>query len=245
MKNSFKCTPKTVVLLAVVALCSPYPLALAQNSQQSKASDDKDELEHITVNAQSGDAAMQAFNSGNFALAEIKFKENEKCAFRLERNSQAAIEAVQNAQLNQQLSGNASNTSSSITDSNASRVDAHFSEAYPIKKGRDGKAISRDVTCDNRAFQIYMAAMSQLQLGRTDEAEENFRRAVSMGQNLYDAHHRLALINLLRHDNEAAKEHLAAIKSMLRRCLTCDARDEILSRADFLQKALDGKVRLQ
>ena len=236
---------RIVSLLASMTLFSVTYLSHAQNAEVVSKPQTKEEVERIIITAQGGDAAMQAFNSGNFALAEIKFKENEKCAFRQERNRDAFIQAVQNSQLNQELSGNASNSSSSITDSNASRVDGNYGHSTTAKKSPNDREATQEYTCDNRAFQIYMTGMSQLQLGRTSEAEQNFKRAVALSQNQYDAHHRLALMSLLRKDTEGAREHLSKIKSMLRRCLTCDARDEILTRVDFIQKALDGKVRLQ
>ena len=236
---------KMAVLLISINFGCIQGLSYAQDAKSTTDSTNKEEMERIIVTSQSGDAAMRAFNAGDFTQAEIKFSENAKCAFREERNRQATIEAVQNAQLNQELSGAPSSANSSITDSNASRIDGRFSPASNFKKNQREKSVSRDISCDNRAFQIYMAGMSQLQLGRTDEAEANFERAVALSQNLYDAHHRLALINLLRRDNDAAESHLSAIKSMLRRCLTCDARDEILARADFIQKALDGKIRIE
>ena len=102
----------------------------------------------------------------------------------------------------------------------------------------------RENTCENRAFQIYMAGMSQLQLGRAEDAEASFERAVAISQIQYDAHYRLALMKLLRQDKSGAEGHLEAINSILKRCYNCDAREEIVRISDFLQKAVDGKIKL-
>lgn len=205
----------------------------------------KEDIEVIKVTAQYGDAALKAFNSGDFALAEQKFMENAKCALRRERDMQSFVDGVQNSQVTTEVNGGGINTGSSITDSNASRIEGNSSLGISSKKTLKNKDYARETTCENRGFQIYMAGMSQLQLGRTEDAEESFKRATNLSQNQYDAHHRLALMKLLRQDNEGAKFHLKSIKSMLKRCYKCDARNEILMRIAFLEKALKGEIKLQ
>jgi tetratricopeptide (TPR) repeat protein len=255
MKTSLKYTPKVATLLAAIVLSCP--LAVAQNTPLESSKNDEKDLERITISAKGGDAALQAFYSGNFELAEIKFKENEDCALRKERDTRAFFNDVTTSQLNQEISnsvndvsnfGNANDANDAnriMLESNAAKANNSSTTPLPSKKAVVKESI-RENTCEDAAFQIYMKGMSQLKLGRANEAEENFERSVSLSETLYDAHYRLALIKLLRSDNEGAKEHLAAIKRILkRRCTACGVREEIVTMADFIQGALDGKVRLQ
>ena len=229
-------------LMAVSTLCSEPLFAAVQDDPQINNNDE--DIENITVTARAGDAAMQAFNAGNFELAEIKFKENERCALRVERNRQAFIEGVRESQISQEVNGGGVNTGSSMTDSNAARVEGNSSMNAIAAKTQKAEDKVRENTCENRAFQIYMAGMSQLQLGRAEDAEASFERAVALSQIQYDAHYRLALMKLLRQDKSGAEGHLEAINSILKRCYNCDAREEIVRISDFLQKAVDGKIKL-
>ena len=252
MKTSLKYAPNVATLLAAIVLSCP--LAVAQNTQQEQSKNDEKDLERITISAKGGDVAMQAFYSGNFELAEIKFKENENCALRKERDTRAFFNDVTTSQVNQELSnsvsdainiGNANDASRLMTESNAARANSNSATPLQSKKAVVRESI-RENTCEDAAFQIYMKGMSQLKLGRANEAEESFERSVSLSETLYDAHYRLALIKLLRSDNKGAQEHLDAIKRILkRRCTACDVRAEIVAMADFIQGALDGKVQLQ
>lgn len=229
-------------LMAVSTLFSGPLFAAVQDDPQTNNNDE--DIENITVTARAGDAAMQAFNAGNFELAEIKFKENERCALRVERNRQAFIEGVRESQISQEVNGGGVNTGSSMTDSNAARVEGNSSMNAIAAKTQKAEDKVRENTCENRAFQIYMAGMSQLQLGRAEDAEASFERAVAISQIQYDAHYRLALMKLLRQDKSGAEGHLEAINSILKRCYNCDAREEIVRISDFLQKAVDGKIKL-
>jgi tetratricopeptide (TPR) repeat protein len=228
--------------MAVSTLFSGPLFADVQDDPQTNNNDE--DIENITVTARAGDAAMQAFNAGNFELAEIKFKENERCALRVERNRQAFIEGVRESQISQEVNGGGVNTGSSMTDSNAARVEGNSSMNAIAAKTQKAEDKVRENTCENRAFQIYMAGMSQLQLGRAEDAEASFERAVALSQIQYDAHYRLALMKLLRQDKSGAEGHLEAINSILKRCYNCDAREEIVRISDFLQKAVDGKIKL-
>ena len=229
-------------LMAASTLFSGPLFAAVQDDPQTNNNDE--DIENITVTARAGDAAMQAFNAGNFELAEIKFKENERCALRVERNRQAFIEGVRESQISQEVNGGGVNTGSSMTDSNAARVEGNSSMNAIAAKTQKAEDKVRENTCENRAFQIYMAGMSQLQLGRAEDAEASFERAVALSQIQYDAHYRLALMKLLRQDKSGAEGHLEAINSILKRCYNCDAREEIVRISDFLQKAVDGKIKL-
>jgi len=219
---------------ANVFTCCIGVLALAVNLEAIS----DDEIETISVTAGKTNAAMKAFNAGDYELAEIEFLANAKCALRKERSELSFIEGVQSAQITSEVNGGGVNTGSSITDSNASRVEG-ASRSQSRRRSDDVLA------CGHRGFQLYMAGMSQLQLSRADEAEASFERAISLSKNQYDAHYRLALMKILRDDRSGAEKHRNAIKRMLKRCYDCDARSEIVSRVEFLAKALNGEVELR
>jgi tetratricopeptide (TPR) repeat protein len=110
------------------------------------------------------------------------------------------------------------------------------------KSGQDQGPL-RNLTCDNRGYQVYMVGMSQLQLGRAQEAEESFESAIRLNKHLHDAMYRLALMKLLRDDKDGAQEHFEDMQRLLKRCNKCDSRDNIQVRIDFLAKALAGDVK--
>ncbi len=243
MRNQRIKTRHYVIGFMVASVVFSGPL-FAKNQDDSEVNTNDEDIENITVTARAGDAAMQAFNAGNFELAEIKFKENERCALRVERNRQAFVEGVRESQISQEVNGGGVNTGSSMTDSNAARVEGNSSMNAIAAKTQKSEDKIRENTCENRAFQIYMAGMSQLQLGRADDAEASFERAISLSQIQYDAHYRLGLMKLLRQDRSGAEAHLDALNNILKRCYDCEARDEIVRISDFLQKAVDGKIKL-
>ena len=229
--------------LFIIAL--PFYASAQEKPATENGEQTSDKIERIEVTANYGDTALQAFNSGNFELAEVEFKKNAKCALRAERNKQAGINGLINSQINQNMLANqTSNSSSQFSESSSGNISAS-SISQSGRSNNDQNEVLRKSTCNNRGFQLYMMGMSQIQLGRAEEAEKNFNTAVVLNKNLYDAHHRLALMKLLREDVDGAEDELSSIKSMLNRCYDCDARDKILARVDFLEKALDGKIKLR
>jgi hypothetical protein len=218
----------------------------AQETTDAKGEQEaSDKIERIEVTAVYGDAALQAFNSGNFELAEVEFKKNAKCALRAERNKKAGINGLINSQIDQNMLANQTASNSSQYSQSSSGDISTASISQSARTNEDPNDLLRKRTCNNRGFQLYMTGMSQIQLGRAEEAEKNFNTAVVLNKNLYDAHHRLALMKLLREDVDGAEDELSSIRNMLKRCYDCDARDKILARVDFLEKALDGRIKLR
>ena len=73
-----------------------------------------------------------------------------------------------------------------------------------------------------------MRGLSRLQLGKVAEAKDDFDQAVTIDKNLYDAHYRLGLIDLLEGDEKGARRHLKRMRTISKRCRRdCDVRDEI------------------
>ncbi|WP_395340798.1 hypothetical protein PN836_017715 [Ningiella sp. W23] len=220
---------------------SAKPASAPESAQEVEASSEQDNVEQIEVVGRAGDAALQAFEMGNFELAEIKFKENVQCALRAERNLMAFADDARNAQINQSLSN-----SLSSADQGAPGTSTIAPSSVTSGTSLQNKGPVREVTCSDRGYQVYMVGMSQLQLGRTEEAEENFESAIRLNKHLHDAMYRLALMKLLRQDVEGANEHFEDMQRLLKRCNNlCDAQANIEERLAFLEQALSGNVRLQ
>jgi tetratricopeptide (TPR) repeat protein len=232
--------------LSFLLMFSAINVLALQSSQSKEELQEKDEIERIIVSGSSLDAAKRAFNAGDFELAEIEFKKNAKCALRMERNKQAFVNGLQNSSINNSLQQTASIQTGSSSQGNS------ISNSSTVSSSIGGRAVNqpdkttkRDRTCSSRGYQLYMTGLSQIQLGRTDEAEKNLKTASFLNKNIYDAHYRLALMHLLRKDTQSAKERLSNIQEVLKRCRDCESREEILVRIDFLKKALSGEIRLK
>ena len=219
--------------------------SIPTQENQSKADRQDDNIERIEVTAGFNNKAMKAFNSGQFDIAEIEFKKNAVCARIVESNQQATIDTLVNNTIRGEIKATGTGTNTNI-ESNVNNT-----VAPSVNYGGGAVAIStpnekiKKLACTNRGFQLYMTGMSQIQLGRAQEAEENFETATFLNKNLYDAHHRLALMKLLRDDVKGAEDEFASMKRILNRCRKCDVRDEIIARVDFIEKALNGEIKLR
>lgn len=223
----------------------PVKIQAQTSNQTDEANQESQEIERIIVSGQNYDEAMRAFNAGDFELAEIEFKKNAKCALRVERNKRAFIGGLQNSSIDNSLQNSASIQSGAQSQANTSgRTSTPTSGIGGNAENRKENATVSARTCSDRGYQLYMTGLSQIQLGRTDEAEKNFKTASFLNKNIYDAHYRVALMQLLRSDKDGAKSRLDDIQDVLKRCRDCEAKEEILARIDFIEKALSGEIKL-
>lgn len=234
----------------IVSLFSHASTVSTLQSNEGKAPTDKDQrIETIIVEGRDYNSALKAFNRGDFEVAEIEFKKNARCALRMERNKQAFVNGLQSSAISSNLQsvaslgggGSAEGNSSNQTSAPASNIKSSVG-GNAQKQQSKGEQI--ELTCENRAYQLYMMALSQLQLGRSDEAEKNLKTASFLNKDIYDAHYRLALMRLLRNDTDEAQERLEDMEDVLNRCRDCEAKPEILARIDFIKKALSGEIKL-
>ncbi|MEM6555759.1 MAG: hypothetical protein AAF642_07795 [Pseudomonadota bacterium] len=205
---------------AVFLVLSGFILAHAQDDTSDEV---ERVLDSVVVTGVQNDEAMAAFRAGEYADAEVGFLGNARCAHRRERNLSAAIDSARSSSfrtdINPAQPNGASNAPGNI--------------AQPVKR-----------TCAHRGFQVYMAGLSQIQLGKPEEARQNFKKATALSKILYDAHYKLALMALLDGDQKTAEKQLKKINGILKRCRRCPARQEILDRQAHLEKALSGEVKL-
>jgi len=242
-----KYMPKTFLSAILIgASLAVAPLASAQDAEPTESEDRV--LDTVEVVGVQNDAAMAAFRAGDYETAEVEFLDNAMCALRRQRNLTNSVENAQISSLRAESFGQAAGV-----DSGASSRGANAGAGQQTPTGVaaiDGIATRNlpntyDRTCDARGRQLYFAGLSQIQLGKTNEALRNFERATAASKILYDAHYKIALIKLLKGDSKSARSELQKIEGILKRCRNCEAKQEIVERVDHLQKALEGEVSLQ
>lgn len=245
MRKTTKRFLPTMILAAAMSLAAPA--VMAQEEAAESESEDR-VLDTVEVVGVQNDAAMAAFRAGDFETAEVEFLDNAMCALRRERNIRSSVDSAQiNAQRAEVFSG------ASGVDSGASSRGANAGAGQSTPTGvaaTDGIAARNlrntyDRTCDARGRQLYFAGLSQIQLGKTNEALRSFEKATATSRILYDAHYKIGLIKLLTGDTSTAESELRKIEGILKRCRDCEAKQEIVDRIDHLSKAINGEVSLQ
>ncbi|MEL6825107.1 MAG: hypothetical protein AAFN91_02580 [Pseudomonadota bacterium] len=211
---------RSLFIAAIFLILSGFILAHAQDDTSDE---DARVLDSVVVTGVQNDEAMAAFRAGEYADAEVGFLGNARCAHRRERNLSAAIDSARSSSFRSDINP--------VQPNGASNAPGNI--AQPVKR-----------TCAHRGFQVYMAGLSQIQLGKPEEARQNFKKATALSKILYDAHYKLALMALLDGDQKTAERQLKKISGILKRCRRCPARQEILDRQAHLQKALSGEVKL-
>lgn len=254
LKRAFGITLLSVTAVSFSAYSQEQTESVDDNeanavSAQVEPSAEQEPVETITVEGQNSDAALRAFNAGDFITAEVQFKKNALCALRFERSKQALIDGLQTSSIDQNVQGVAGRVNTQ-TAQGASESSAPVGRVFSGNSGgkssnKDKKEYDNERTCENRAFQLYMTGLSQIQLGKQEEAEKNFKTAVFLNRNLYDAQFRLSLMEMIRGDLEDAEERYEDLVSILTRCKDCEAKAEIAQRVDFVKKALDGEINLR
>lgn len=227
---------KAILILFFFLLMLPSKAFTQDNNQNDQEIVD----EVIALGTRQTDPAMSAFRSGDYATAEIEFKRNAFCALRATRNFRSGIEAAQDTTIRADVgtdfdtapgsAGGLGNTPGPAVSAPTPSVNLNSSD---FKRNES----ENKRTCEDRGFQIYMMGMSQLKLGKREEAKEAFSRAVKMRKTLFDAHFRLGLMEYQEGDLEAANSHFEKIKKIEARCKNrCDAKDEIRSQIEFMEK---------
>lgn len=245
MQNYLKRVFAGIALSTAITFAGPA--ALAQGDGSNGEGDER-VLDTVEVVGIQNDAAMAAFRAGDFETAEVEFLDNAMCALRRERNLTASVESARTSSLRAENFADAT-----VVDSGASSRGASAGAGQQTPTGLaaiDGIATRNlrntyDRTCDARARQLYFAGLSQIQLGKTNEALRSFEKATASSTILYDAHYKIALIKLLTGDTKTAESELRKIEGIQKRCRDCEAKQEIADRIDHLTKAINGEVSLQ
>ncbi len=187
------------------------------------------------------DPAMSAWNAGDFETAEIEFKRNAFCALRAERNFIAGVESARDSAIDSNISASTGIPSSAAGPNGAAISAATSASNAPL--GNPGnnfinKNSNTKRTCEDRGFQLYMMGLSQLKLGKKDEAKASLIRAAAMRKNLFDAHFRIALLEYQDGDLEKAHKHFKKLRKLEPKCRGCNSKDEVRAQIEYLDNLL-------
>ncbi|MEL7454649.1 MAG: hypothetical protein AAGJ50_14890 [Pseudomonadota bacterium] len=237
------------IFALATAMSLSAPVGLAQETADDAEGDER-VLDTVEVQGVQNDAAMAAFRAGDYQTAEVEFLDNAMCALRRERQVVNSVEGAQINSLRAETFTNAAGVDSGASSQGGTAGGGQNTPAgVAATDGIAARNIQNtyDRTCEARGRQLYFAGLSQIQLGKTNEALRSFERATATSKVLYDAHYKIGLIKLLTGDTQTAERQLSKIEGILDRCRNCDEdeKQEIVMRRDHLAKAISGEVTLQ
>lgn len=212
----------------------------SQNSAQPTSPTD----EIIAYGTRRQDPAMSAYLAGDYEVAEIEFKANAFCALRASRNFKAGLDSAQENSIRGDLGITediASQPTGGVGGSGGAPTSApSITPTAPINASNFNKTQSTDArTCEDRGFQLYMAGLSQLKLGKSQDAKESFSRAVVLRKSIYDAYFRLALLEYQDGDIKSAKKQYKQLRRLQKNCRKkCEFNAEINGQIDYLKNLL-------
>lgn len=184
---------------------------------------------------------MDAFFNGDFETAEIEFEREFKGLRRFERARESAAEdASLSADRAQAQADAGTNTGSSANSrgggvpsqsaSNAASASSGVTSNFSNRR-REGSMILTDgeVTYEDFGFTRYMSGLSEIKLGKFDEAKVSLKQSLRYDERNFDARMRLGLLYLMDDDYEEAAKQLEKIDKQRRRCqrLACEDLDAL------------------
>lgn len=240
MKHLFRYPALALCCTAAVLAAAPAALAqeeaAAGDEQAERAEAPVDEIVVIGPKMRR-DRAMDAFLRGDFETAELEFGKNARCVQRLESQRKWAHEQFVSDSITAEMLGNAGGPS-------AGQRQPSVSPSYQGPPASPTRTPKR--TCEDEAFQLYMQALSLLQLGRYAEAKKLFYRVIALRKDIsvYDAHYRIGLLEVVAGDLKKANDRLAHLKTLQKRCRRigdkCEVADEIDESIIILASAIEN-----
>ena len=243
----------TILTAALAALMFAALPAHAQDSATNSATNSttnstgetaqEDEVVSFGTRVQN-DPAMSAWNAGDYATAEVEFDKNAFCALRAERGFSAGVQTARDASILGDVFADSVGTPSptggpggvsEIPQAPTGNVATDVRIDNGTRSNRDNP-LRR--TCEDRGFQVYMKGMSQLKLGKIEDAKDAFYQATNLNRQLYDAHFRLSLLEYQAGDLDKANKEANALRRLQSRCRRCDAKDEIAAQIGYLDQLL-------
>jgi tetratricopeptide (TPR) repeat protein len=179
---------------------------------------------------------MDAFFNGDFETAEIEFEREFKGLRRFERARESAAEdAALSADRAQAQADAGTNVGSSANSrgggvpsqsaGSAAAANSGVTSNFSNRRG-EGRMILTDgkVTYEDFGFTRYMSGLSEIKLGKFDEAKVSLTQSLRYDESNFDARMRLGLLYLMDDDFEEAAKQLEKIDKQRRRCqrLACD-----------------------
>lgn len=227
--------------LFAIALCllwsSPHVYAQAA---QTQAAEPEDEV--IATGSIRRDPAMSAFLAGDYATAEVEFERNAFCALRAERNFRSGVESARDSTIRSE-SFDVADTAPQPTGGQGGatvQIQPTAAPTVSVNSSNFGKNESTTKrTCEDRGFQYYMAGLSQIKLGKFEDAKASLYRATALRKSIHDAHFRLALLEHQDGNTQKARTQYKRLKRLQAKCRKCEFKDAIDQQITYLDKALN------
>lgn len=241
-----------------ISLKSIFPLLLlvststfAQTPPASDAIDDVPEVDEIIAYGKQGGQVhdgLKSFFDGDFEQAEIEFEREFKSLKRGESarenfaiDSDLAFDrAVNSSNATGFTAGNGSiGGGVSIAPAPGGVVTSSTSSRSVKNSRKTGRGVLTDgvVTYEDFAFSKYMSGLSEIQLGKYEEAKKSFKQSLHYYDKNYDAHMRLGLIHIKQNDFKDAAKQLKKLNKMRKKCEKRNCSDAAAIRKSTIELA--------
>lgn len=200
-----------------------------------------------------GHKGMDAFIAGDFKTAEIIFEREFISLKRAENGRYNA--AVDNA-LSINRASNTAQATSNATASNGAGGPSLSNNLAASSANISGNASSNRKTGRNIlndgvlspqdfAFTKYMSGLSEIKLGKYQEAKKSLKTSLFHMSDNPDGRMRLGLIYLMEDDFDKAAKQLEKLEKRRVKCkkVDCDEYAEILESASILATQISNKIR--
>lgn len=200
---------------------------------------------------------LKAFRNGDFEKAEIEFEQEFKSLKRaksnLENSAIAADISFDRAQAQGQagIGGLGSGGPGGGPPPSANAIvtpDLGVTGTFKSRRSK-GRSVLNDgkVTQEDFAFTKYMSGLSEIKLGKYEEAKKSLKSSINFDKGNYDARMRLGLLYVLESDFDKAADQLEALEKLRTKCKdkSCDEYDNILNSARTLAKGITDKLSIQ
>jgi hypothetical protein len=205
----------------VLAMALAAPVVSAQEDPAAESVAVQQEDPVVYVEAWRRDRALDAFLRGDFATAEVEFRKNEQCIRRVELQIDGAIRQ-----------GLVEQDRTTGPQGNGPGI-----HNLPLRPEQ-----IRERTCHSKQWQLYMIGLSQIQLGRFEDAKKSLYSVTRMSKEdlLFDAHFRVGLLELLEGDIEKADRRLSHLAGMQRSCRarSCEVDADLTVATTYLTNAV-------
>ncbi len=246
-----------IIGISLTALALNSAFAASAYSQDSETSAAEDEIIVRGSTVWESHEGLDAFRNGDFEKAEIEFEKEFKSLKRARSATEnAAIAAdigFDRAQDVGQasISGGGSGGPAGGPPPEASAVNAPdlgVNGSFSSRRS-EGRTVFNDgkVTEQDFAFSKYMSGLSEVKLGKIDEAKSSFKTSLRYDKSNYDARMRLGLIYVLENDFDKAADQLESLEKLRSKCKAKDCEDyeDILGSAKTLAQNITNKLRNQ
>jgi len=235
------------------------PLAVAQEDTIATDKPPSVILEEIVVEGQrmwEGHEGMEAFLAGDYKKAEIEFEQEFKSLKRsrsalynaavdaangIDRANDTAASSVTGTQNIGTPGGGSVQIQSSTPNTSNATSSTNFNNKRA--KGRnilnDGKVTDKDF-----ALTKYMSGLSELQLGKYDEAKKSLKTSVFYDRGNHDARMRLGLLYVVEGNIDKSADQLEALDKLRVKCKKkqCAEYAEIMESASTLANSITNAI---